>query len=78
MGNPLLTWTDAARNKEAFSRLQFLAVMDSFLTATAKEADLIIPAASPGKKYELIECISSEGDVYINLSEPIIASFGHQ
>ncbi|MGI6553622.1 MAG: molybdopterin-containing oxidoreductase family protein [Bacillota bacterium] len=71
-GNPLLTWTDAARNKEAFSRLQFLAVMDNFLTATAKEADLIIPAASPGEKYELIECISSEGDVYINLSEPIL------
>ncbi len=75
-GNPLLTWADANENIESLRKLDFLVVIDTYFTATAKEADIIIPAASPGEKYELIECVSSEGDVFINLTEPILPPLG--
>ena len=75
-GNPLLTWPDAAVNQRSFAQLDFLAVVDNYLTATAKAADLIIPAASPSEKYELFECIASDSEVYINLSEPILPAQG--
>ena len=44
--NPVLTWPNAKRVREAFAKLEFLAVMDPFMTQTAKLAQLVLPSAT--------------------------------
>lgn len=44
--NPVLTWPNSRRVREALSRLEFLAVIDPVMTATAQEAHLVLPCAS--------------------------------
>ncbi|HEY7676265.1 MAG TPA: molybdopterin-dependent oxidoreductase [Candidatus Methylomirabilis sp.] len=44
--NPLLTWPDANRTHAALQALDFLAVADLFMTPTAEQADIVLPAAS--------------------------------
>jgi anaerobic selenocysteine-containing dehydrogenase len=44
--NPLLTWPDANRTYAALQALDFLAVADLFMTPTAEQADIVLPAAS--------------------------------
>jgi len=44
--NPVLTWPNAEKVSRALGSLEFLAVMDPFMTETAKLADLVIPCAS--------------------------------
>jgi len=45
-GNPVASWPDSRKLRRAFSRLEFLAVMDLFMTETAEMADVILPAVS--------------------------------
>ena len=45
-GNPMLTWPNSNRVKSALEKLEFVGVIDHFLTETAKQADLVLPAAS--------------------------------
>lgn len=44
-GNPVSSWPDATRTKDAIKKLDFLAVMDLRMTETAKLADIVLPAA---------------------------------
>jgi anaerobic selenocysteine-containing dehydrogenase len=44
--NPLLTWPNTEKFEEALKKLDFLVVMDLFMTDTAKLADIVLPAAS--------------------------------
>jgi formate dehydrogenase (coenzyme F420) alpha subunit len=44
--NPVLTWPNAKRVQEAFAKLEFLAVMDPFMTQTAQLAHLVLPSAT--------------------------------
>ena len=48
--NPLLSDPDAGHLREAFSRLAFMAVQDIFMTATARMADVVLPAAAAPEK----------------------------
>lgn len=45
-GNPLVSMANTQRVREAFKRLDFLAVADCFMTRTGELADLVLPAAS--------------------------------
>lgn len=45
-GNPLVTFMDAGRVQKAFEKLEYLVVIDMFMTQTAKMADVILPAGS--------------------------------
>ncbi|NLC11033.1 MAG: molybdopterin-dependent oxidoreductase [Firmicutes bacterium] len=44
--NPVLTWPNSGRVKEALSRLEFLAVIDHQLTETAELAHLVLPVGT--------------------------------
>lgn len=53
--NPVLTWPNSRRVREALSRLEFLAVIDPVMTATARAAHLVLPCASFLGSHELWE-----------------------
>ena len=44
--NPVLTFANANKVKEALSKLEFLVVMEHFMTETAEFAHLVLPAAT--------------------------------
>jgi formate dehydrogenase alpha subunit len=48
--NPLMSEPDLNHAREAFERLEFLAVQDIFLTETARLADVVFPASSFAEK----------------------------
>lgn len=48
--NPLMTEPDIQHVKEGFENLEFLAVQDIFLSATAELADVVFPAAAAYEK----------------------------
>jgi anaerobic selenocysteine-containing dehydrogenase len=52
-GNPLLTWANSGKARKAFEKLEFLVVLDLFMTETAKKADFVLPAASFLERDEL-------------------------
>jgi anaerobic selenocysteine-containing dehydrogenase len=51
--NPLVQWPGVARLREAFDALELLVVSDLFLTETARQADLVLPATLPVERDEL-------------------------
>ena len=53
-GNPALTWPNSQRVEAAYRRLDFVAVMELYMTATARLADIVLPAASQFEKAQLI------------------------
>lgn len=52
-GNPVASWPDSQKIKEAFKKLDMLVVMDLFMTETAKLADMALPACSSLEKLGL-------------------------
>ncbi len=68
-GNPLSTFPDFATHTRAMEGLDFLAVSDLFMTATAKVADLIIPAADHLDNWELHD-YGHTGKPYLGLVRP--------
>lgn len=52
-GNPLVTMADSTRTRRAFEQVESLAVIDMFMTETAKLADVVLPASSCFEKTQL-------------------------
>lgn len=70
-GNPVVTWPNAGKVKRAFERLDFLVVVDHFLTETAKLADIVIPAATFLERYELSRWSGESGESRLGLAPRI-------
>ena len=52
-GNPAVTMADSNRAVKAFEMLDFMVVLDLFMTKTAKMADVVLPACGPFEKTQL-------------------------
>ncbi|MCL7487076.1 MAG: molybdopterin-dependent oxidoreductase [Desulfobulbaceae bacterium] len=52
-GNPVVTLMDAGRVERALEKVEFLVVIDKFMTRTARMADVVLPASSCFEKTQL-------------------------
>jgi len=70
--NPVLTWPDSQKVTKALSKLDFLVVMDQFLTQTAQMAHIVLPAATFLERTELSDYYSLWGIPFVMLRKRII------
>jgi anaerobic selenocysteine-containing dehydrogenase len=68
-GNPLTQNPDINKTREAFRKLEFRVVVDQFMTDTALEADLILPAKN---MFEQSDIIGSYWNPYIQLKQKVV------
>ncbi|MDF9407694.1 molybdopterin-dependent oxidoreductase [Pelotomaculum isophthalicicum JI] len=74
--NPVLTWPNASKVKEALSSLELLLVIDHFMTETGRLADLVLPAATFLGRYELRDASSTYGVQGISLIDKVLEDEG--
>ncbi|OLS02673.1 molybdopterin-containing oxidoreductase family protein [Tissierella creatinophila] len=72
--NPLLSWPNTNKLRRALETLDFLVVMDNFMTETAMLADLIIPGSFFVERYEIWNKVGPSGEGVIGISPKIIGS----
>lgn len=63
--NPVITWPDSNKVREALGKLDFLVVMDQVMSDTAKMADLVLPAATFFERTEICDYYSLWGVPYV-------------
>ena len=68
-GNPLSQNPESAKVREAFRRLRFRVVVDQFLTDTAREADIVLPAKT---FLEQSDIIGAYWHSYIQLKQKVL------
>ena len=64
--NPAVTWPNSNKVRQALKKLDFLVVMDIFMTETAEMADIVLPATTFFERTD----ISAEGGRQVN--EPYV------
>ncbi len=72
-GNPLCQNPDSNRVKKAFQKLDFCVVVDQFLTDTAMEADIVLPAKN---MFEQSDIVFSYWHPYLQLKPQILQPAG--
>jgi len=72
-GNPLTQNPDSNKVKEAFRELDFKVVVEQFMTDTAQEADIVLPAKT---MFEQSDIISSYWNPYVQLKQKVIEPIG--
>jgi len=70
--NPLLTWPNSKKVEQALKKLDFLVVMDQFMSETAKLAHIVLPAATFLERPELSDYYSLWGIPYVMLRKKVI------
>lgn len=72
-GNPVSQNPDSNKVKEAFRKLEFKVVVEQFMTDTAREADIVLPAKT---MFEQSDIISSYWNPYVQLRQKVIDPIG--
>lgn len=72
-GNPLLQLPDSQNVKKAFGKMEFRVVVEQFMTDTALEADIILPAKDI---FEQSDIVGSYWSPYVQFRPKIIESPG--
>jgi anaerobic selenocysteine-containing dehydrogenase len=68
-GNPMIQSPDSINVRKAFGKLRFKVVVDEFLTDTAREADIILPAKN---MFEQSDIVGSYWSPYVQLKPKIL------
>jgi anaerobic selenocysteine-containing dehydrogenase len=71
-GNPMMLWPDPDKVGRALDRLEFLVVMDVFMSETAKRADIVLPASTCFERVELVDSGPLVGIPYVMLRKPAV------
>ncbi|MDX9786136.1 MAG: molybdopterin-dependent oxidoreductase [Desulfobacterales bacterium] len=53
--NPLLSWPNSAKVRQAFEKLDFLVVMEMFETDTTRLADIVLPGATGFERQDIFD-----------------------
>jgi len=70
--NPLLSYSDAARWREAIAALDLLVVIDPAMTETARLADFVLPTPVGYEKWEIASFPKGWPEVYVQLRPPVV------
>jgi anaerobic selenocysteine-containing dehydrogenase len=70
--NPLLSYSDTSRWREACERLDLLVVVEPTMTETAKLADYVLPTPCGYEKWEQAGFPKGYPEVYVQLRPPVI------
>ena len=68
-GNPISQNPDSNNTLKAFRKLDFIVVVEQFMTDTAREADIILPAKS---MFEQSDIIGSYWNPYVQLKQKVV------
>ncbi len=71
--NPVHSYTNAPRMREAIRALEFSVVIDVAMTETAREASYVLPASSSFEKYECVFFHNEFPNNMFHLRQPIVA-----
>lgn len=72
--NPILSYSDAARWREARERLDLLVVIDPAMTETARLADYVLPTPVGYEKWETAAFPRGVPEVFMQVRPPIVAA----
>ena len=72
-GNPITQNPDSNKTIEAFRKLDFVVVVEQFLTDTAREASIILPAKN---MFEQTDIIGSYWNPYVQLKQKVMEPAG--
>ena len=72
-GNPVTQNPDSNKILEAFRKLDFVVVIEQFMTDTAREADIILPAKN---MFEQSDIIGSYWNPYVQLKQKVLEPAG--
>lgn len=70
--NPLLSYSDAARWREARERLDLLVVIDPAMTETARMADYVLPTPVGYEKWETSVFPRGVPEIYMQVRPPVV------
>lgn len=70
--NPVLTWPNANRVREAMMAIPLVVVMDVVMSETAQVADLVLPAATWLEREELIDYGYYQAAPYLNMAHKVV------
>ena len=71
--NPLLSFSDAPRWREAFERLELSVVIDPAMTETARLADYVLPTPVGYEKWEMAIFPKGWPEVHVQVRPPVVA-----
>lgn len=72
--NPLLSYSDSSRWREAIERLELLVVIEPAFTETARLADYVLPTGVGYEKWEFAIFPRSYPEVYAQVRPPVVAA----
>jgi anaerobic selenocysteine-containing dehydrogenase len=70
--NPILSYSDAARWREARERLDLLVVIDPAMTETARMADYVLPTPVGYEKWETAVFPRGVPEIYMQVRPPVV------
>jgi anaerobic selenocysteine-containing dehydrogenase len=71
--NPILSYSDAPRWREARERLDLLVVIDPAMTETARLADYVLPVPTGYEKWETASFPRGAPEIFVQVRPPVLA-----
>lgn len=75
--NPILSFSDAAKWREAREQLELMVVIDPAMTETARLADYVLPVPTGYEKWEISRFPKGFPEVYTHVRRPVVPRKGN-